>query len=90
LLGYVECISGQYANSGRLGLGLDGMTVAEVRDGSPSALAGLLKGDVILTVDQQPVTDPNEVARRLKVESPTGHALTVRRADGNHDVTLKP
>lgn len=90
LLGYVECVSGQFENKGKIGLGLDGMTVSEVRDGSPAALAGLVRGDVVVAVNQQAVTDPNMVVQLLKAENPAGHVISVRRADGNHDLTLRP
>ncbi len=68
----------------------DGTTVAEVRDGSPAALAGLQRGDVIIAIDRTPVSDAAQMLAILKTQSPAGHAVTVRRADGNRDLLLRP
>ena len=55
----------------RLGLkALSGALVTGVEPGSPAAIAGIQKEDVITEVDSKPVTDPN-AARKL-LESHTG------------------
>jgi serine protease Do len=43
-----------------------GVVVAEIAEGSPVAALGIEPGDVILSVNRRPVTDPEEAARALK------------------------
>jgi len=54
-----------------------GLEVTRVVPGSPAALAGLERGDVIIAVDRQGVRTPDELHRLLHA---TGHRgeLTVR------------
>lgn len=65
---------------GRLGLQMaeDGVTVDIISPVSPAFLAGLNKGDTILTVNGQPAT--KELLATLKVSRPI--LLLVRRPDG--------
>jgi S1-C subfamily serine protease len=58
------------------------VVVVGVKDGSPAAEAGLREGDLIVSVDQKPVSSPDEAARLLTQERPGGHLLRLRRGDG--------
>jgi len=62
--------------------------VVEIQAGSPAA-AGLLIGDVILSVDGAPIADPLDLRGVLRVER-IGQRITVKvlRAEQVHDVPL--
>ena len=64
--------------------GNSGVVVTEVEPGSPAADSGIQPGDVILQVNQTPVSSvagvKNEVAK-AKADKPL--LLLVRRADGS-------
>ncbi len=45
--------------------GIDGVVVAKVDNGSAAENVGLADGDVIVSVNQQPVHTPQEAAARL-------------------------
>ena len=58
----VEELEGQLADY----FGVErGLLVREVRDGTPAARAGLVAGDVIVSVDGQSVSKPGDLARTL-------------------------
>jgi S1-C subfamily serine protease len=59
------------------GLGMavpDGIIVTDLHPDSPFRAAGLARGDVILAVDDQPVTSPPEMIFRMSVEG-VGRAI---------------
>ena len=73
-LGYLG-ISGQAAESGDVGV-----AVMEVVDGSPAEEAGLLAGDVIVSLDSEPMNDIAELAAAIKLRRPGETVeLTIRR-----------
>jgi serine protease Do len=45
---------------------VNGVVVTGIRDDSPAADLGIQPGDVIVAINQQPVTSPGEVAQKLK------------------------
>ena len=73
-LGYLG-ISGQAAGDGDVGV-----VVEEVVPGSPAEEAGLMAGDVIVSIDSEPMYDLRELSAAIKLRLP-GDAveLTVRR-----------
>ena len=75
-LGYLG-ISGQAAEGD-----IAGVAVVEVLPGSPAAEAGLEAGDVIVSLDSEPMHDIAELAAAIKLRRP-GEAveLTIRRGD---------
>ena len=75
-LGYLG-ISGQAADGE-----VAGVAVVEVLSGSPAQRAGLLAGDVIVSLDSEPMKDIAELAAAIKLRRP-GEAveLTIRRGD---------
>lgn len=66
-----------------------GVVVTEVAPGSPAAKAGLERGDVILQVDEQEVSKPRDVLRRLEQKKPAVAVLVWRVGDTFYSV-LKP
>jgi serine protease Do len=68
-----------------------GAIVTAIGDDSPLAVADLLPGDVIESVDQQPVTTPNEVFTRLAAAATGGGSAVVMLIDrhgASHFVAL--
>jgi len=64
-----------------------GVTVIDVDPAGPAARAGLRPGDVLLAVDQQPVTSKADVLTRMQQSQPgERHHYTVARL-GTHVVT---
>jgi membrane protease YdiL (CAAX protease family) len=70
---------------------LDGMTVVRVAAGSPAEGAGLLAGDEITAIDDDPVRD-NERFRQIIAETPPGtpRTLRVRREGSEYDAPVTP
>ena len=55
----------------RLGLsGTTGMLIGAVMDDGPAADAGLLPGDIILTINNEPVADTSEVMKTISLQQP--------------------
>ncbi len=75
-LGYLG-ISGRAAEGD-----IAGVAVVEVLSGSPAEEAGLLAGDIIVSLDSEPMIDIAELAAAIKLRRP-GEAveLTLRRGD---------
>ena len=75
-LGYLG-ISGEAADGE-----IAGVVVVQVLSGSPAQEAGLLAGDVIVSLDSEPMRDIAELAAAIKLRRP-GEAveLTIRRGD---------
>jgi Iap family predicted aminopeptidase len=55
----------------------DGVRLDDVRSGTPAALAGLRKGDIISAVNDTPVRDMRDYGQALRVLNP-GDTITVR------------
>ena len=64
---------------------LDGVFVAAVRRGSPAAAAGLRRGDIILGVDGEPVTSPDELARAM---APAAGQVTLNLLRDGREIAL--
>ena len=75
-LGYLG-ISGRAADGD-----IAGVVVVQVLSGSPAQEAGLLAGDIIVSLDAEPMKDIAELAAAIKLRRP-GEAveLTIRRGD---------
>ncbi len=81
-LGYLG-ISGQAAGDGDVGV-----VVMEVVPGSPAEEAGLVEGDVIVSIDSEPMYDIFELSAAVKLRLPGDTAeLTVRRGGDIYIVT---
>jgi len=71
--------------------GPDGMTVAQVIDGSPGAEAGLAAGDVLISIDATPAAQHTMgTLERLFRREGTPHAVVVRRGAALHTMTVTP
>jgi len=77
-------IAAQPVRAMRDGVGVDGLLVSSVADDGPAAKAGLLVGDVIVTLGGQPVGSLDNLRERLQV----GVQLLVDVARGGHAHTL--
>jgi carboxyl-terminal processing protease len=55
---------------------------------SPAESAGLLAGDVLLTVDGAPVVSPGEAFQRLRGAPGSTVVLTVRRAGSERSISI--
>lgn len=64
-------------------MGLDkrarGAVIADVKDGSAAAEAGVREGDILVEVDRRPVTNADEAQRALGAARPNGHLLRIQR-----------
>ncbi|HEY4472568.1 MAG TPA: DegQ family serine endoprotease [Stellaceae bacterium] len=68
----------------RLGRDVNGVVVTSVDDGSAAEALGLSRGDVVLSINQQPVTSPQDTAQKLKeaASSPRKSALLLLNRHG--------
>jgi serine protease Do len=67
----------------------EGALVAEPQSGSPAAKAGIKSGDVILSVDGEPVKDARSLARTISAMAPgTSVRLGILRNNKEETVTL--
>jgi membrane-associated protease RseP (regulator of RpoE activity) len=65
--------------------------VAAVRAGGPAATAGVTAGDVIVEVDDWPVSSEKAMLRLIALQSgaqPTSVRLTVKRGEGRRTITV--
>ncbi len=68
-----------------------GIRLAHVQPGSPGVIAGLREGDLVVTVGGQPVTDAQDLQRRLFTHVPGGAlAITTYRNGAMVDVIARP
>ena len=68
----------------RLGRDTQGVVITEVDDDSAADRAGLTRGDVLMSINQQPVNSPAEAAQKLKeiANSPQKTALLLLNRRG--------
>ncbi|MGD8873991.1 MAG: DegQ family serine endoprotease [Gammaproteobacteria bacterium] len=72
---------GQIADNHPLFGDVDGVSVLEVERGSPAWSAGLRPGDVIVSINQEPIATPNEF-RVAAQHHPNNLLLNIRRGSG--------
>ncbi len=66
-----------------------GLLIRKVDDNSPAALAGLQPGDIIVSVNQQPVSDVAALQKVLQAHPKGSLLLNVRRGQGAMFIILK-
>jgi serine protease Do len=67
----------------------DGVTVGEAQPGGPAAKAGIARGDVITSVNDEPVKDAHDLVRRIGSMSPGASVkLGIRRAGEEKSVMV--
>ncbi|MDV6373861.1 S1C family serine protease [Deinococcus arenicola] len=74
---------GPWGQGGKIGL-----TVVSVEQGSPAAQAGLLVGDVMLSLDDQPVRRPPELLWHIRERAGQSLSARILRGGQEQDVTL--
>ncbi|MBS1986971.1 site-2 protease family protein [Candidatus Dependentiae bacterium] len=57
-------------------------TIALVTPDSPASQAGIVPGDILLQVNEQPVTHAQEFIQQIRANPKTAFSLTLQRADG--------
>ncbi|MEW6420896.1 MAG: trypsin-like peptidase domain-containing protein [Deinococcota bacterium] len=72
---------GPWGRKGRLGL-----TVVQVEEGSPAAQAGILVGDVLLSLNGEALGDPRALLERVREHA--GETLTLRVLRGGQETDL--
>ena len=70
----------------RLGRDTQGVVITGVDDGSVAEGVGLTRGDVLVSINQQPVNSPAEAAQKLReiAKSPQKTALFLLNRRGNN------
>jgi serine protease Do len=75
-------------------LGVDprtkGVVIAQVRPGSPAQEVGLQRGDLLLAVDQRPVSTAEDAQRALGTDRPGGHNVLVQRGAEQQFLVIPP
>jgi serine protease Do len=68
----------------RIGRDVQGVVIARVEPGSPAESFGLARGDVLMSINQEPVSDPDEAARKLAqiANSSQNNALLLLNRNG--------
>src|SRR5438045_5968356 len=61
---------------------VEGVVVTKVANDSPAGALGIEPGDVIVSVDQQPVKTPQEAAEQLKQAAANGNILLLLNRHG--------
>lgn len=74
---------GRWGEGGKVGL-----TIVSVESGSPAAQAGLLVGDVLLSLDGQAVRRPPELLWRVRERAGQSVSARILRGGQEQDVTL--
>jgi serine protease Do len=64
--------------------GVEGVVVRSVADDSPVGSIGVQPGDVIVSIDQQPVSKPGDAATKLKQAAANGQILLLLNRHGNN------
>lgn len=65
-------------------------TILAIQPGSPAAVAGLVRGDEIVSIDGREFTDLAHALARLELEADTDHALTVYRDGVERELSIHP
>ncbi|MGE5270064.1 MAG: DegQ family serine endoprotease [Thiohalocapsa sp.] len=61
---------------------VEGVVVTQVASGSPVGALGIERGDVIMSIDQQPATSPQKAAAELKQAASKGNVLLLLNRHG--------
>jgi S1-C subfamily serine protease len=89
-----EQADGEPRDEGYLGVGLDdrrdggqGAVIAQVEDGTPAAAAGLLEGDIVISVDDAPIEGGAGLVAAVRDLEP-GDELEIQVVRGNEIITV--
>ncbi len=64
-----------------------GVVIGGIADDSPALAAGLVSGDVILSIDRLPIATPQDAAEKLKLASASGDVLVLISRHGSPQFT---
>ena len=85
----IQPVSATIADSLRL-RGTKGALVSEPQAGGPAEASGIKAGDVILSIDGRPISDPRDLAIMIAGYAPNANVrVSVWRDGGQQDVTVK-
>jgi serine protease Do len=79
-------LTGELRGELHLGRNVDGVVVADVDNNSPADDAGIRQGDVVVAINQHPVSTPEEAAQRLREAADT-HSKSALLLLNRHGVT---
>lgn len=88
---FQDSLDGKYEGIGvQLGFKDDQLVVIAPLEGGPAEKMGILAGDLILTVDGEPVANLNlgEVVRKIRGEQGTSVTLTLGRRNENNEIAV--
>ena len=71
------------SRGGRYSYGESMVLITDVEQNSPAHAAGLSKGDVIIEIDEKPVTDVKDVLDSLGIEVGQEFNIAVKRPEGS-------
>jgi serine protease Do len=86
----VQDLTPEIAKELELPAGTQGVVVAEVAPGSPAAMAGLARGDVIQQVNRKPVSSASEFASLVKQAGGEPILMLVNRRGSTRFVVVEP
>ena len=68
----------------RIGRDVQGVVITGIDRGSPADIVGLARGDVLVSINQEPVSSPEEAAQKLRkiAKSPQKNALLLLNRSG--------
>lgn len=69
---------------------VQGVVIGGMEPNSGAAAAGLMPGDVVMSIDRQPVTDPTDAARKLRAKPDNGESLLLINRHGSRQFMVLP
>jgi serine protease Do len=87
---WFTALSADLREEANLSPSASGVVIGGIDDDSPAVAAGLVAGDVILSINRLPVASPTDAARKLQLVSATGDVLILVNRRGTLQFTALP